>query len=104
MFRDPIKLFRLVAVLEGISYLLLLFVAMPLKYMAGMPIWVRIVGSAHGALFVLYVLAMIPAARQGRWSFGQIAGAFIASLLPFGPFVVDHRLKHEAESAGPSKR
>jgi integral membrane protein len=95
VLRDPVRDFRWIAIAEGVSFLLLLFIAMPLKYWAGMPIWVRIVGSAHGGLFLLYIWAALRAARHDKWSMKQLAVALIASLLPFGPFVIDHKLKHE---------
>jgi integral membrane protein len=60
-----------------------------------MPLGVRIVGSIHGALFVLYVVAAVRAARHDNWSFRQLLVALVASVLPFGPFVIDHKLKQE---------
>ncbi len=96
--RDPVRDFRWIAIAEGVSFLLLLFIAMPLKYWAGMPLWVRIVGSAHGGLFLLYIWAALRAARHDRWSIGQLVVALIASLLPFGPFVIDHKLKQDEQA------
>lgn len=106
MYRDPIRSFRLIALAEGWSFLLLLFIAMPLKYLAGMPLAVRIVGSIHGGLFVLYLLAAFRAARYDKWSYGQLLVAVVASVLPFGPFVIDHKLKREIaeEDAMPAAR
>ena len=78
---------------EGISFLLLLGVAMPLKYLAGKPEAVRIAGSLHGALFVLYVLAALLAARKFQWSVVTTAQALIAAVLPFGPFWFDAKLR-----------
>lgn len=98
---DPIRDFRWIAIAEGLSFLLLLGIAMPLKYLADMPLMVRIVGSIHGGLFVLYVLAAFRAAHHANWSFRQVMIALVASLLPFGPFVIDHKLK-EASAANPS--
>ena len=66
--------FRLVALLEGSSYLLLLFVAMPLKYLAGLPLAVRLVGSLHGLLFLLFMVALARVARQRRWPLRRTAG------------------------------
>jgi len=83
---------RLVAFLEGISLLLLLFVAMPLKYWAGLPLAVRYVGMAHGLLFVLYVLLVIPVAIEHRWGLGKTALALLVSVLPFGTFWAERRL------------
>lgn len=97
MSNTPLGRFRLIALLEGISYLLLLGVAMPLKYAAGMPMAVKIVGWAHGVLFVLYMLFGLHAALDRRWSIPFVAGAVLASLIPFGTFVLDRRLREEAE-------
>jgi len=87
---------RLVGKLEGVSYLLLLGVAMPLKYLAGMPLAVRITGSVHGALFILLMICLGLAWRRAPLSRRQVVTVFIASLLPFGPFVIDRRLEREA--------
>jgi integral membrane protein len=95
VFRDPIRSFRWIALAEGWSFLLLLGIAMPLKYLAGMPLAVRIVGSIHGGLFVLYVIAALRAANHDKWSRRQLLVALVASVLPFGPFVIDHKLKEE---------
>lgn len=89
--------------LEGASYLALLGVAMPLKYLAGMPLAVRIAGSIHGALFIVFVIALIQAWTDRGWGLKQAAMVFIASLLPFGPFVIDARLRKDQASALPTK-
>ena len=85
---------RLVAILEGVSFLVLLLIAMPLKYLAGQPQAVRHVGMAHGVLFVVYVLLVIQVAIERRWSFGKTALALGASVFPFGTFWADRRLFH----------
>ena len=90
---------RVIGALEGTSYLLLLGVAMPLKYLAGLPAMVRVVGWAHGLLFVLFVAVVFDTARRQRWSVGRLAGALLASVLPFGPFVLDRRLRADLEGA-----
>lgn len=81
--------------LEGISYLLLLGLAMPLKYFANKPEAVTIVGMAHGVLFLTYCLALLHAWSDTGWKFSRVCVMFIASLLPFGPFLIDRRLKEE---------
>ena len=96
--RDPLARFRLVALLEGLSFLALLFIAMPLKYLAGMPLGVKLVGWAHGMLFVLYLLLLVEVAATHRWPLVRILGAFIASLVPFGTFVLDARLRREEQA------
>ncbi len=87
--------FRLIAVLEGISYLVLLFIAMPLKYFAGLPDAVKYVGWAHGLLFVLFGIFLLLVWIKYKWSFGKTTVAFVASLLPFATFVLDKKLKKE---------
>lgn len=92
MLATPLSRLRLVGILEGISFLLLLGVAMPLKYLADQPLAVRYVGMAHGVLWLLYLLALVPVALDHRWSVKTIALAVIASLLPAGPFVFDAKV------------
>lgn len=84
-----IERFRKVGVAEGISFLLLLGIAMPLKYMFGIPEAVRYIGWAHGILFVWYCYMVILAGQENNWHFGRIFLAFLAALLPFGPFLFD---------------
>ena len=94
MLKTPIRRLCFIGVLEGISYLVLLGIAMPLKYFAGMPLAVRIVGSIHGALFVLFFLSVAEVTiRRPWWSRDFWFKAAIASVLPFGTFVFDRWLK-----------
>jgi len=81
--------------LEAVSFLLLLGVAMPLKYAAGMPIAVRILGPIHGILFIALAYVTVLAKSEVKWSMQQAALVMAASLLPFGPFLIDGRLKRE---------
>lgn len=92
---SALRQFRLVAFLEGLSFLVLLFVAMPLKYWADMPLAVRIVGAVHGVLFVLFVPALFRAASEHEWPVRRWGLAFLASLVPFGTFVFDRSLERE---------
>lgn len=101
--RNSLVFLRVIGFLEGVSYLLLLFVAMPLKYAAGLPLAVRIAGAAHGALFVLYVIAVLWAARSRNWSFKRTAEAFFVSLYPFGTFLFDAKLKAELDELSPEE-
>jgi integral membrane protein len=98
MLGTPIGRLRFIGFVEGMSYLILLLVAMPLKYLAGMPLAVRIVGTAHGALFVLFFLSVAEVSKARGWWTGSFWGkAFIASIVPAGTFVFDRWLKrHEA--------
>ena len=95
-----LKQFRWVAFAEGLSFVLLLFVAMPLKYWAGLPLAVRVVGSVHGLLFVAFAWALLRVAVEREWPWKRWLTAFASSLLPFGTFVFDRSLKREIESAG----
>lgn len=81
---------------EGISYLLLLGVAMPLKYMAGMPEAVRILGSIHGFLFVLFIVVLFRVWQTQKWPYERVAMAFLLSIVPFGTFYLDKKLREEA--------
>ena len=92
--------FRLIALLEGASYVLLLGVAMPLKYWADMPIAVRIVGSLHGALFVAYAVCVALLFFRGHWSFNRSALAMLVSIIPFATFVWDRSIREELATAG----
>ena len=87
--------FRLVALCEGVSFILLLFIAMPLKYLGGMPAPVKYLGWMHGILFVLYMIFLGLVWLQYKWSFKKVVGAFLASIIPFGTFVLDRRLQKE---------
>lgn len=86
---------RLSALLEGISFLLLLFIAMPLKYWADMPLFVRYIGMAHGVLFVWYLVSVALVRSDYRLTYRDTAIALIASLLPFGTFYADKKIFQE---------
>ena len=95
--KTAIAQLRRIGYAEAISFLVLLGVAMPLKYWAGMPMAVKIVGWIHGVLFVAYCFALWRAMREARWSKLRGALLFMAPLLPFGPFLVDWRLDGSKE-------
>ncbi|UUO06232.1 DUF3817 domain-containing protein [Blastopirellula sp. J2-11] len=94
--RNSITDLRIVGALEGLSFLLLLGVAMPMKYVAGEPLAVRVAGTLHGVLFLLYMVAVVRAARSNCWPFERIFEAIIASLYPLGTFVLDRKLREES--------
>lgn len=95
LLRTTIGRLRLIGFAEGISFLLLLGVAMPLKYFAGQPGAVRVVGMAHGILFLAYLWATVQAAMEYRWDWKRTLLVAAASLFPFGPFYIDAKLlKH----------
>lgn len=102
MFKQSIKRFRQLGIIEGYSYLILLFIAMPLKYWAGFPIAVKIVGMTHGVLFIIFVIYLVAAWQKARWSLYESMLFFIASLIPFGTFYTDKLVKeHEIKDDMP---
>ena len=84
--------FLIVSRAEAISFLLLLGIAMPLKYMMDMPLMVKYVGWAHGTLFMAYMVLLVLAAVELRWSLWKTFLAAVASFLPFGPFVFERKM------------
>ncbi len=86
-----LKAFRLTAILEGISYLLLFGITMPLKHWAGIFEPNKVVGYAHGGLFILYVIIALVFCWERKWSIKRFIVLFIASLLPFGTFYADKK-------------
>lgn len=91
MFTNSLSRFRLVAFLEGCSFILL-GLTMILKYKYAMPQPNYVVGMAHGVLFILYVLLLLQVTFQHKWSMGKAALAFAASLVPFGTFYADKKM------------
>ncbi|MES2455357.1 MAG: DUF3817 domain-containing protein [Bacteroidota bacterium] len=92
---NTLSTFRKIAVAEGLSYILLVFVAMPLKYWAGLPLAVKYTGWAHGVLFMLYIVLLIMAWLEYKWNFKRVLLFGLASLVPFAPFWVDKKLKED---------
>jgi len=83
--------FRIISFLEGISYLLLLFVAVPIKYFQDDASYVKILGMPHGVLFMLYIVFAIVLQKQMKWNLKTLGIVMIASVLPFGTFYVDKK-------------
>ena len=113
MPRTLIGKFRLTGFIEGISFLLLLGVAMPLKYYFGNVsvdesgakiyengIYVSIVGMTHGILFILYCLQLYLTMRHHKWSLGYAIYLFFMALIPFGTFYTDRYLRQLAAAQG----
>lgn len=92
---------RVISAIEGVSYLLLLFVAMPLKYGLDEPLAVRVLGMAHGWLFVAFVGALAWAMWARGWSVARGALLFGLSLVPFGFLGIDRSLRAERETTSP---
>jgi integral membrane protein len=91
--KNPVPFLRTVGLAEGASYLVLLGVAMPLKYLAGMPMAVTVVGGIHGALFVAFCLVLLWTMFVARWPVARGILVFAASIVPFGTFLIDRRMK-----------
>lgn len=89
---NMLTIFKKVAWLEGISLLLLLFFAMPMKYWAGNEIYVKTIGMAHGVLFVLYIVLAIFMKFTQKWSMKKFLLICLASIIPFGTFYVEKKI------------
>ena len=91
-YKTPLGRFRVIAITEGISFLLLLGIAMPLKYFADFPQAVLVVGWIHGLLFIAYMFSGLDVKTTYNWNFKKTAIAVVAALIPFGPFILDKRI------------
>lgn len=91
--QQSVKQLRLIGNIEGVSFLILLFIAMPLKYYFNYPIAVKINGWIHGVLFVGYIIAVLRTAILIKWDVFRVGIALAASLIPFATFILDKRLK-----------
>lgn len=104
MFKHSIRKFRQLGIIEGYSYLILLFIAMPLKYYAGFPMAVKIVGMAHGILFIFFMIYLLKAWHDAKWNVYESMLFFIASLIPFGTFYTDKLVKKHEYKDGMSQK
>ena len=86
-----IKTLRVISYLEGISYILLLFIAVPIKYYADDPSLVKLLGMPHGLLFVAFVVLSLINSKKYKWSFIKTLVVLISSIVPFGTFYVDYK-------------
>ena len=98
-----IQTLRIIGLLEGISFLLLLFIAMPMKYMLDNPVLVKYVGMGHGVLFILFLIVLFTVCERQKWSIYMFILGLIASILPFGTFVFDRKLKAFQQPIAESK-
>jgi len=92
MKHSTIKKFGLINSTEGYSYLLLLFIAMPMKYIMGISLAVKVAGMIHGILFIMFLVLGVMAWMKAKWSFMQTVIFFIASLIPFGTFFTKKKI------------
>tara|TARA_Y100000766_G_C18294027_1_gene313025 strand:- start:179 stop:451 length:273 start_codon:yes stop_codon:yes gene_type:complete len=85
------SIFRIVSLLEGVSYLLLLFIATPIKYLQGDATYVKLLGMPHGLLFMLYIVLAIVIQKQMNWNNNTLGIVLVCSIIPFGTFYVDKK-------------
>lgn len=97
------KFFVLLGRLEGISLLILLGIAMPMKYMLGQPEMVKIMGRAHGGLFLAYVVVAAIIAEAQGWDPKKLRMSWILSCLPFGTFIFENKYMNAVAKAGGAK-
>ncbi len=88
---STLKQFQKIAILEGLSFLILLCIGMPLKYILRISLPLKIIGWAHGVLFIVYCIILLMLLLK-KWPFKYCALAFVASLVPFGTFILDKKL------------
>lgn len=86
-----LKFFRLISFLEGLSYLLLLFVAVPIKYIGENETFVKMLGMPHGLLFIVYIIMAILLKYELSWNSKVFWSVLIASIIPFGTFYIDRK-------------
>jgi integral membrane protein len=98
-----LKNLTIIGYLEGTSFLLLLGIAMPLKYMMGISEGVKYVGMAHGVLFIAYIVILVGATIKIKMPLWAIPAGVLGSFLPFGPFIFDHLLKKNLKKSREKK-
>jgi len=99
MLRTNIGRLRITGFLEGISYLVLLGICMPLKYIGGIPEPTFFVGMAHGILFIIYCVLVMVVMIKYKWNLMKTFWALLASVLPFGTFVADVRIFRQQKTS-----
>jgi integral membrane protein len=95
MLQTTIGRLRVIGFIEGVSFLMILFVTMPLKYIYHQPQWNQKVGMLHGVLFIAYLLLVFISKIEYNWSWKKTLLAFVASIVPFGTFWADKKLFNE---------
>ncbi|UTJ07702.1 DUF3817 domain-containing protein [Arcobacter roscoffensis] len=99
MLKNAYSRFRIISILEGLSYLILVFIAMPIKYIGENPYPVKIVGMSHGVLFILFCIFLFDALRKCNWDKGIAFQYFVYSLIPFGFIIIDKSLKKQPQDS-----
>jgi len=86
-----LKFFRIVGFMEGLSFLCLVFVGVPMKHLAANPIGVKVLGMPHGLLFILYITLAFSISQDLKWPKKRLMLALAAAVLPFGTFIFDRK-------------
>jgi len=97
MFKNAYSRFRLISILEGLSYLILVFIAMPIKYIGENPYPVKIAGMGHGVLFILFCIFLFEALKKCNWDKGVSFQYFVYSLIPFGFLLIEKSVKNQPQ-------
>jgi integral membrane protein len=92
LFKTAIGRFRIIAFMEGLSFITILFVTMPLKYQFGMPLPNLVIGMLHGILFILYIIIAVRLKYSKGWDSKLTVQTLAASVIPFGTFYMDHKV------------
>lgn len=95
MLKEALGRFRVISAIEGLSYLLLVFIAMPIKYIGGNPYPVKVFGMIHGVLFIIFMISLFETKRKESWDTGFMFQLFVLSLIPFGAIFIEKRVKPE---------
>ena len=93
MLSSALGRFRIISAIEGLSYLLLMFIAMPIKYIGENPYPVKVLGMIHGVLFIIFMISLFEAKIKQKWDTGFMFQLFVLSLIPFGVFIIEKKVK-----------
>ncbi len=93
MIKDALSRFRVISAIEGLSYLLLVFIAMPVKYIGENPYPVKVFGMIHGVLFIIFMVSLFETKLRKSWDVGFVFQLFVLSLIPFGAFFIEKKVK-----------
>lgn len=93
MINDVLTRFRAISAIEGLSFLLLVFIAMPIKYIGENPYPVKILGMMHGVLFIIFMISLFETKIRKSWDTGMVFQLFVLSLIPFGAFFIERKVK-----------
>lgn len=98
LLKSNVGRLRIIAFLEGCSLLLLVFIAMPIKYMFNIPEATQAIGMIHGVLFVLFIFATVTISILQKWTFGRVLAVMASSVFPFGTFYIDKKILSKLKS------